>query len=334
MDKEVLWTDLVGELQVGPKGLYWDLRDAHLRHWSLLIHRKDRASPLKLTFAYRVDKSWIPNLGNPITLAVVGDRDRINVSVLEGVEERILSIDCKRHRFHMEPFSKSISSLSSEDKEEIERVMVSGVSKKAINFILETLGDINAREATEKEASRKQKKKQAETLLKSRTQDGGSSKKTHKSMKGSQKPAEEDVKGTIEAAKKSRKITSEFVPFTHLDQTILEENPQETSGARKPQVAKRTLSPERKTKQKKMKSIDVAEDTPLVLTATEKRRVITHGEEPSLEEVALDRKKFLQLFGHLYPFGVESVFHVNIKKMKNAKSYQVMLQLLTNIMFT
>ena len=326
MDKEVLWTDLVAELQVGPRGLYWDLRDSHLRHWSLQVYRKDRASPLKLTFAYRVDKTWIPNPGNPITVAAVGDQDRLNVSVLEGLEERIISIDCKRHRFHMEPFLESVSSLPSEDKEEIERVMVSGVSKKAINFILETLGDINAREATEKEASRKQKKKQAETLLKSRTQDGGSSKKL-KSMKGSQKPAEEDVEGTIEAPKKSKKVPSQIVPLsTPMDQTNVEKNTQETAGARKPQAAKRTLSPERKTKQKKLKSTDATEDTPLVLTATEKGRIITHGEEPSLEEAALDRKKFLQLFGHLYPFGVESVFHVNIKKMKSAKSYQVVLQ--------
>lgn len=72
-----------------------------------------------------------------------------------------------------------------------------------------------------------------------------------------------------------------------------------------------------------MKPTD-GEDTPLVLTATEKGRVISHGEEPSLEEAALDRNFFIQLFGHLYPFGVESIFHVNIKKMKGAKSYQVL----------
>lgn len=64
--------------------------------------------------------------------------------------------------------------------------MVSGVLKKAINFILETLGDINAREAAKNEALKKHKKKKTETLLKSRTQDGGSSKsKTPKSIKGS-----------------------------------------------------------------------------------------------------------------------------------------------------
>ena len=104
---------------------------------------------------------------------------------------------------------------------------------------------------------------------------------------------------------------------------IQQNNPQETTGARKPAVAKRTLSLERKTKQKKMKATDATDDTPLVLTATEKGRVIAHGEEPSLEEAAADRKKFMQLFGHLYPFGVEKVFHVNIKKMKIAKLYQV-----------
>jgi len=79
-----------------------------------------------------------------------------------------------------------------------------------------------------------------------------------------------------------------------------------------------------------MKATEVAEDTPLVLTAAEKGRVISHGEEPSLEEVALDRKKFLQLFGHIYPFGVESVFHVSIKQMTKAKSYQVMFLWLSN----
>ena len=72
-----------------------------------------------------------------------------------------------------------------------------------------------------------------------------------------------------------------------------------------------------------MKAIDATYDTPLVLIATEKGKVIVHGEEPSLEEAAADCKKFVQLFGHLYPFGVEKVFKVKIKKMKSAKSYQV-----------
>jgi hypothetical protein len=64
-----------------------------------------------------------------------------------------------------------------------------------------------------------------------------------------------------------------------------------------------------------MKSKD--EETPLGLTATEKGRVITHGEEPSLEEAVQDRKKFIQLFGHIYPFGVEAVFQVNIKHTRS-----------------
>ena len=159
MDKKVLWTNLVGEMQVGPKDVYWDLRDIHMRNWSLQIHRKDSDFPLKLSFAYRVEKSWIPNPGNPITITAIGDRDKLNVSVLEGLKKRLLSIDCKRHKFHLEPFSQSISTLPPVDKEEMERVMIFGVSKKAINFILEALSDINERKATEKEASRKQKKK-------------------------------------------------------------------------------------------------------------------------------------------------------------------------------
>ena len=256
-----------------------------------------------------MEKSWIPNLGNPITVAAVGDRQKLNVSVLEGHEERLLSIDCKRHIFHREPFLQSISTLPPADNEEMERVITSGVSKKAINFILEALSDINEREATEKEASRKQKKKQAEGLFKPRTEDGGA-KKTHKKHK----LAKEDVGGASEAAKNSLVINPT---------PIQRHNPEKTAGARKPAAAKRTLSSERKTKQKKMKADDATDDTPLVLTAPEKGKVISHGEEPSLEEAAADRKKFVQLFGHLYPFGVEKVFQVNIKKTKSAKSYQV-----------
>jgi hypothetical protein len=183
MDKEVLWTDLVGNMEVGQKGVYWELKDTQLRHWSLEVHRRDNESPLKLTFAYRIGKNWIPNPRNAITLASVGDRDQLNVSVLEGLEERTLSIDCKRHRFHLEPFTKSIEMLPLADKEEMERMMVSGVSKKAINFLLEAIGDINHREANEREALKKQKKKQAETLLKSRTDDEGSKKKKHTKKK-------------------------------------------------------------------------------------------------------------------------------------------------------
>lgn len=159
-----------------------------------------------------------------------------------------------------------------------------------------------------------------ETLLKSKTQDGGSSKsKTPMSTKWFQHFAEEDVEGTIEPVKNLRKMPGEIVPLsTPMEQAIVEKNPQETAGTRKHPAAKRTLSSERKTKQEKMKSIDATEDTSLVLTETKKGRVIMHGEEPILEEVVLDRKKFLQLFGHLDPFGVKSVFHVNLKKMKNA----------------
>lgn len=65
--------------------------------------------------------------------------------------------------------------------------MVYGVSKKAINFIFETLENLNAREEVEREASRKHNKKQVETILKSRTLDerGRSMSKTSKSNKGS-----------------------------------------------------------------------------------------------------------------------------------------------------
>jgi hypothetical protein len=321
MDKEVLWTDLVGKMEIGQTGVYWELKDTHLRHWSLQVHRRDKESPLKLTFAYMIDKNWIPNPGNVITLASVGDRDQLNVSVLEGLEERTLSIDCKRHRFHLEPFTQSIQMLPPADKEEMERVMVSGVSKKAINFLLEAIGDINSREANEREALRKQKKKQAETLLKSRTDDEGSKKKKHKK----QKPGDQDVEGTREVAKKPKKASGELVPLaTPTNATpIMQSHPQETSGARKPPASKRTTDEERRTKPKKAKAADASEETPLVLTATERGRVIAHGEEPSLEEGAADRKKFVQLFGHLYPFGIEKVFHVHIKKMLSAKSYQV-----------
>ena len=319
MEKEVLWTDLVGDIQVGPKGVHWELRDTHLRHWSLQVHRKDNESPLKLTFAYRVDKSWIPNPGNAITSAAIGDSDRLNVSVVEGLETRILSIDCKRHRFHMEPFTQSISTLPTADKEDMERVMGSGISKKAINFILEAIGDINAREAAEKEVLKKQKKKQAETLLASRN-DGGN-KKTQKK----QRPGEESVGGARETSKKSKNVSGDIGPLARtLNPTpILENNPEETTGLRKPAATKRTTDEPRKTKAKRMKATDDTDETPLVLTAAEKGRVIAHGEEPSLEEAAADRKKFVQLFGHLYPFGVEKVFHVHIKKMMQAKSYQV-----------
>jgi len=321
MDKEVLWTDLVGNMEVGQKGVYWELKDTQMRHWSLQVQRRDNESPLKLTFAYRIDKNWIPNPGNAITLASVGDRDQLNVTVLEGLEERVLSIDCKRHRFHLEPFTKSIEMLPPADKEEMERMMVSGVSKKAINFLLEAIGDINHREANEREAVMKQKKKQAETLMKTRTDDEGSKKK--KNTK--QKPGDQDVEGSREGAKKPKKASAELVPVaTQSDATpIMQSHLQETTGVKKPPASKRTKDEERKTKPKKAKAVDASDETPLVLTATERGRVIAHGEEPSLEEAAADRKKFVQLFGHLYPFGIEKVFHVHIRKMLSAKSYQV-----------
>jgi hypothetical protein len=291
MDKDVLWTDLVGTLKQGAKGPYWELRDSHLKHWSLQIIRKDRASPFMLMFVYRVDKSWIPNPANPIKLASVGVCDTLNVAVVEGLEERVISIDCKKHIFHLEPFSESVLSLPSQDKEEIERVMVSGVSKKAINFILETLGEINAREAADREESRRQKKKQAETILKPKPHEGGTSKpRTPRAPKGSQKSA--GIERGHEA-KISKTVPAPQVPFSAPVAPVT--NPTcEPSGPRRQPAPKRTQSPEKKAKKQKTKTPDVAEETPLVLTQAEKGRVIAHGEEPSLEEATADRKKFRQ----------------------------------------
>lgn len=164
MEKEALWTDLVGTLHQGTTGPYWVLKDSQLKNWSLQIHQKDKNSPYKLTFVYRIEKIWIPNPSNPITIATVGTRDKLDVSVLEGLEERVLSIDCKKHTFHLDPFLESISSLPLKDKEDIERVMVSGVSKRAINFILDTLGDMNTKIEAEHEASLSKKKKHAENV--------------------------------------------------------------------------------------------------------------------------------------------------------------------------
>ena len=320
MDKQVLWTDLVGEKRTGKKGVYWEATDTYLKNWSLQVNRKDSDSPYQLSFAYRVNKTWIPSPGNPITLAANGDNDKLNITVREGSEERILAIDPKIHKFHLPPFSTSILPLPHTDKIEMERVLISGASKKGINFILEALGDLNEKEAAEKEASRKEKRKQADSLFKSRTEEGGSKRKTHKK----QKSAEEDAGGTSEGAKKSKKTTEGVPMTTPINPVPLQQsNPRDNAAARKPPASKRTVSPERKSKQKKMKATNPINDTPLVLTAAEKGRVIAHGEEPSLEEAAADRKKFVQLFGHLFPFGVEKVFDVHIKKMKPAKSYQV-----------
>jgi hypothetical protein len=126
-------------------------------------------------------------------------------------------------------------------------------------------------------------------------------------------------------AKKSKKASGELVPLaTPINATpIMQSHPQDTSGARKTAASKKTTDEEKKTKPKRAKAADALEGTPLVLTAAERGRVIAHGEEPSLEEAAADRKKFVQLFGHLYPFGIDKVFHVHIKKMLSAKSYQV-----------
>lgn len=102
-----------------------------------------------LIFVYKVNKSWILNLENTITIAHMGSRDKLDISVIEGVEERVLSIDCKKHVFHLEPFHDSIASLPLKEREDVERVRASTISKKAIKFVFKTLEDINSREAAE-----------------------------------------------------------------------------------------------------------------------------------------------------------------------------------------
>lgn len=59
----------------------------------------------------------------------------------------------------MEPFLEFVSPLPLAEKEEIERVMLSEVFKKGINFILENIEDLNTRKRAECEASRKHEKK-------------------------------------------------------------------------------------------------------------------------------------------------------------------------------
>ena len=146
---------------------------------------------------------------------------------------------------------------------------------------------------------------------------GGGSRRsrTPQSKKGSQKSANDELRGTTKAKSQKR---GEIVQFsTPMEADDIDRPPSTKNKTH----GKRAASPERKTKPKKMKAKE--DDTPLVLTATEKGRVITHGEEPSLEEATKDRRKFIQLFGYLYPFGVEAVFRVNIKTMTSAKAYQV-----------
>lgn len=53
----------------------------------------------------------------------------------------------------MEPFYDSIASLPLKENEEIGRVKSSGISKKSITFVFETLEVINSRETAEREAS-------------------------------------------------------------------------------------------------------------------------------------------------------------------------------------
>ena len=250
MEKEVMSTDLVGDKQMGPNGVHLAARDTHMRHWPLKVQRKDNESPQKLTFVYRVEKNWILSPGNEIISAAIGDNDKLNVSVSEGREQRILSIDCKRHKFHMEPFTQSISTLPPADKEDMERVMGRGVPKKAIKIILEAIGEINARKASEKDALRKQKREQAETLLTSRSDDGGNKKQKK------QKAGEQAVGGTIETSKKSKNVSGDVDPLamTLNPSPILQDNPDETTGARKPPATKRTTDEPRKTKAKRMKA--------------------------------------------------------------------------------
>lgn len=83
------------------------------------------------------------------------------------------------------------------------------------------------------------------------------------------------------------------------------------------------------TKLKKIRADDlVSADSPLVSTATERGRVISHGEQPSLGVVAQDMKKFIQFFGHIFSFDADAIFPIYIKKLKSAKAYQVLFSLI------
>ena len=226
----MLWTDLVGALQQGPKGPKWIIKDTHLEKWSIQIYKRYKEAGYMLIFLYKVGNTWIPNPANPITSAHVGAKERLDVTVTEGVEQRVLSIDCKKHVFDLEPFTNSLATLPSTDKEEIGRIMKSGISRKAINFVLETLEDLNGREAAKYEALRKQKNK-------SKVGEGRSNTgKPQKARTGPRKLPDDRV-GTPE---RERAQDTEVIAYTERDAD-------ETQGKTK-KKPKRALSPEKKSK--------------------------------------------------------------------------------------
>lgn len=174
--------------------------------------------------------------------------------------------------------------------------MSSGISKKAIIFMMATLEDINSREATECKNSKQQKKKHVETILKSKADEGSNSigNKT-KAKKGSQNSLE--APASTEDAR--RKTSSEVVPHNAPDTQNTHRDAGDSGGGRK-KKSKKAMSPER-LHQKKMKADNLMpKNIPLVLTAAKNGRVISHGEEPNLEEAALDKKNLCNSLGTFY----------------------------------
>jgi hypothetical protein len=57
----------------------------------------------------------------------VGARDRLDFSVFEGLEERVSSIDCKKHVFYSQPSYNLVASLPLKEKKYIKIVMTTGI---------------------------------------------------------------------------------------------------------------------------------------------------------------------------------------------------------------
>lgn len=98
---------------------------------------------------------------------------------------------------------------------------------------------------------------------------------------------------------RGEKTSSEVVPHNAPDTQNTHRDAGDSEGGRK-KKSKKAMSPER-LHQKKMKADNLMpKNIPLVLTAAKNGRVISHGEEPNLEEAALDKKNLCNSLGTFY----------------------------------
>lgn len=97
--QSVFWTDMTANKYTGNGGeMYWKPK-VTMKEWTLIVKKNDE-SPFELQFCQKVGEEWIESALSRILKVIPGSGEAVlDFTLLEGGEERLMSIDLPIHKF-------------------------------------------------------------------------------------------------------------------------------------------------------------------------------------------------------------------------------------------